>query len=571
LTINPSDIQVPDTIQGIIAARMDRLEDNLKRTMQVASVIGRDFAYRILQTITGMREELKSYLLNLQGLEFIYEKNLFPELEYIFKHALTQEVAYNSLLLKRRKDIHERIGNAIEELYPDRLEEFYEVLAHHYSRSDNSEKAYQYLFSSMVKTGLRFSLCEAFRFGKEAVNVLNNMPQTDENKVNGIIVRLILAMIMNGLGYPKDSLQILQDGERLSRELGDERNLINFYSSLGLYYVSNGDLPQGMKHAEKAFQGAERLGDIELLAPIVCSLCWVYVVAGGFPRIVEVAPKVIASLEETHRESEYFGRPFTPYSALLAQCGSALGWLGNFWEGEELCDKALRFAMETGNFYNIAEAEFAYGLLLNIKGDGENAIQHAKNALKYCEETQFNFLLAGAWLILGQGHALIGELEKAIEYIEKGLEIQRDSGFSPFLSFFYIALGHFHLESGDLTKARNYIEKVLGLSQRSCERYNEGMARVLLGSILGKTDPLQRDKAEQYILEGIAILDEMKLKPWSATGYLSLGELYADMGQKKKALETLKKAEGMMQEMGMDYWLRRTQGVLERVQGKIKK
>jgi len=97
----PKDTQVPDTIQGIIAARMDRLEDNLKRTMQVASVIGRDFAFRILQTITGMREELKSYLLNLQGLEFIYEKSLFPELEYIFKHALTQEVAYNSLLIKR--------------------------------------------------------------------------------------------------------------------------------------------------------------------------------------------------------------------------------------------------------------------------------------------------------------------------------------------------------------------------------------------------------------------------------------------------------------------------------------
>ena len=119
-----SDIQVPDTVQGIIAARMDRLEDNLKRTVQVASVIGRDFAFRILQTITGMHEELKSYLRNLQGLEFIYEKRLFPELEYIFKHALTQEVAYNSLLLKRRKHIHENIGKAIEELYFERLKSF---------------------------------------------------------------------------------------------------------------------------------------------------------------------------------------------------------------------------------------------------------------------------------------------------------------------------------------------------------------------------------------------------------------------------------------------------------------
>jgi predicted ATPase len=109
-----SEIAVLDTIQGIIAARMDRVEENLKRIIQVASVIGREFAYRILQTITGMKEELKSSLLNLQGLEFIYEKQLFPELEYIFKHALTQEVAYKSLLLKRRKEIHEKIGRAID-------------------------------------------------------------------------------------------------------------------------------------------------------------------------------------------------------------------------------------------------------------------------------------------------------------------------------------------------------------------------------------------------------------------------------------------------------------------------
>ncbi len=135
LTRSPSEIQVPDTIQGIISARMDRLEENLKRTMQVASVIGRDFAFRILQMITGMREELKSHLLNLQGLEFIYEKRLFPELEYIFKHALTQEVAYNSLLLKRRKEIHERIGQAIEEIYAERIEEFYEMLAYHYAQA----------------------------------------------------------------------------------------------------------------------------------------------------------------------------------------------------------------------------------------------------------------------------------------------------------------------------------------------------------------------------------------------------------------------------------------------------
>ena len=157
LNRKPSDIQIPDTIQGIIAARMDRLEENLKRIMQVASVIGREFAFRILQSITEMREGLKSHLLNLQGLELIYEKSLFPELEYVFKHALIQEVAYNSLLLKRRQEIHEKIGHAIEELYPDRLEEFYEMLAYHYARGEDLEKASQYLTFSGNKAVRRNS------------------------------------------------------------------------------------------------------------------------------------------------------------------------------------------------------------------------------------------------------------------------------------------------------------------------------------------------------------------------------------------------------------------------------
>jgi predicted ATPase len=172
LTRKASEIQVPDSIQGIIAARMDRLDDNMKRTMQVASVIGRDFAFRILQTITGMREELKSYLINLQGLEFIYEKSLFPELEYIFKHALIQEVAYNSLLIKRRKEIHERIGKAIEDIYADRLEEFYEMLGHHYSKAENHAKAYQYLKLSGGKATRNYAIWEALAFYQGAIDLL---------------------------------------------------------------------------------------------------------------------------------------------------------------------------------------------------------------------------------------------------------------------------------------------------------------------------------------------------------------------------------------------------------------
>ena len=223
LSRKPSDIQIPDTVQGIIAARMDRLEESLKRIMQLASVIGREFAFRLLQSITDMREGLKTHLLNLQGLEFIYEKRLFPELEYVFKHALTQEVAYNSLLLARRKEIHGRIGKAIEELYADRLEEFYEMLAYHYARGEDLGKAGTYLTLSGNKAAQRHSLWEACSFYKEALATLHRLPETEERKQQELDVLVLAVTPLQLLGFPEGSLGMLSrqgaSGQPASRHL----------------------------------------------------------------------------------------------------------------------------------------------------------------------------------------------------------------------------------------------------------------------------------------------------------------------------------------------------------------
>jgi len=298
-----SDIRVPDTIQGIIAARLDRLEDNLKRTMQVASVIGRDFAFRILQTITGMREELKSYLLNLQGLEFIYEKNLFPELEYIFKHALTQEVAYNSLLHKRRKEIHEKIGRALEELYPDRLEEFYEMLGYHYSRSDNFEKACHYLKLSGKKAVEKYCSWEAIGFYKDTIDILNKQPEEGKSKREKLEVIHLTTFPMLHLGYPEDLLPILQEGERLSKELDDKRSLVMIYGRMGSYFAYIGKPLRGMKYAESAFEEARKIQDIDLMAPAAFELCTPTMGAGEFHKTVDIAVSALNLIEQTNKQT----------------------------------------------------------------------------------------------------------------------------------------------------------------------------------------------------------------------------------------------------------------------------
>jgi class 3 adenylate cyclase/tetratricopeptide (TPR) repeat protein len=166
-------LEIPSTIQGVIAARMDRLSEELKRTMQVASVIGRDFAFRLLKSIMELGEELRGHLTNLVGIEILYQKALYPELEYIFKHALTQEVAYGSLLKQKRQEIHKRIANAIEDQYAGRLEEHYELLAHHYEMSGNAPKAIEFLILAGEKSSRNMAARAAFEFFGKALGLLD--------------------------------------------------------------------------------------------------------------------------------------------------------------------------------------------------------------------------------------------------------------------------------------------------------------------------------------------------------------------------------------------------------------
>ncbi|HEA69349.1 MAG TPA: guanylate cyclase [Desulfobacterales bacterium] len=560
-----SDIQVPDTIQGIIAARMDRLEENLKRTMQVASVIGKDFAFRILETIMGMKEELKSHLLNLQGLEFIYETSLFPELEYVFKHALTQEVAYNSLLLKKRTEIHEKIGQAIEEIYPERLEEFYEMLAYNYSKGENLEKAYRYFKLSGNKAAKNYSNSEALHFYKEAFELLGKMPESEEDKRKQIEVHLLMALSMFSLGFPENSLGILQKGERLSKELGDEKSHANFLSLIGQYYAwQKGNLPLGIKYSEDSFKAAEKINDIGLLASTGGYLCLLYWWSGKCSSVIDLAPKIIALIEKTERQSESFENPYNLYSVIHAWYANCSAMLGNFEEAISLIEKGFNFALEIKNLGALAVLELQYGWLLNFRGDGKNAIAHLQNLIGYCEEGQF-FLLPPALLNLGWSHFLLGNLKTARESIEKGLKNYKEAGVQIDLGLFYWLLGMIHFESDDIENAQGHAEKALKLSQKMHQKGTEGFAWILLGRIFGKAEKPEEKKAEDSLLQGIKILEELKLKTLYATGYHFLGAFYVDSGQKDKALKILKKAETMFKEMGMDYWLAKTKEVLKRL------
>jgi tetratricopeptide (TPR) repeat protein len=371
---------------------------------------------------------------------------------------------------------------------------------------------------------------------------------------------------MSFLGYPEGSLEILQQGEGLSRELGDRKSLAAFLSSMVLYFTMHGDPLKGRTYTESCLQEAEKIQDVQLMAPTCFDLCVSYQLAGDYFRIVDVAPRVIELIETTNRQSEFSSGHLNSYSSLLAYCGCAMGMIGDFDEGKRFCEKAVSFALEINDLGSACFAEFSYGWLSQSQGNGKGSIEHFQKAARYAEDTQFLALSGLAWMGVGFGYYLQGELQTALTYLRKGLEVQSSAGIPMALSNHYIVLSWVEQDMGDLTGALTHIDEAVKLAQSNNERHLEGIARYSRGRLLGKTDKAQYSEAEEGIIQGISILNELKMKPWSAIGVLYLGEFYADNGQTENALENLKKAKVMFQDMGIDYWLRRTQKALEKLQ-----
>jgi class 3 adenylate cyclase/tetratricopeptide (TPR) repeat protein len=556
-------INVPDTIHGIVAARIDKLDDTLKRIMQTASVIGHDFGYRILQTITGMGEELKSRLDKLQSLELIYEKKLFPELEYTFKHALIQEVAYSSLLLKRRMELHANIGLSLEFLYADRLDEFYEILAYHFSSGEHFAKAYQYLKLSGKKAESNFSHLEAFHFFEKALRTSDKLAKQDGADSEKLEIYNLMRRPIAMLGYPKDSLRILTEGVEIAKALGDQKSLSRFHNDISVLYTARGDSLSSIAHSEKSFHEAAKIEDIEIMAPLALPLCYAYVTSCKYDKLIDVSSKMAELIERLGRESDSFNTIFNLYSFLLGLCGMGLGMRGDFRKAKMVSEKGLNHAIQFGHKMTLAFNELQYANLFVFQGDGQTPIPHCRNSIKYSEDIGWLTISSQAWTVLGYSHYLLGELDRAREFVSKGLKSQEDSGIEAMLSLHYWIFAMVLFGQGDLEDALQCAEKALELSIKNKERRYEGLSKIWIGKILGSKEKAQYREGEQLILEGYDILKELCVRPAMAQGHFHLGELYRNSGEDLKAVEEFRKAKAMFEEMEMDYWTAKAQEALK--------
>jgi class 3 adenylate cyclase/tetratricopeptide (TPR) repeat protein len=485
LAIAPQDIQVPDTIQGIIAARMDRLEDNLKRTMQVASVIGRDFAFRILHTITGLRDELKTYLLNLQGLEFIYERSLFPELEYIFKHALTQEVAYHSLLHKRRKEIHGKIGKAIEQIYAERLEEFFEMLAYHFDQGQVWDKAVKYRVRAGLKARHNYSIQAAMDNFNRAKEILEKHDPDVPWRVRYDLFFEMGNTLMD-IGQPPYALRELKAAADIARREKTTDLLVQAMFS-GAYAAM---LSHEIGETKTILAEIEPLvaDDMESLLGAVTLQGLCYLLSGDdihlslakekeISELIRLAPNSPFCAEATsvigvcHRwrgdakKSSKIYEPLLPilkasaspvyYMDSLFFYGLAIGEQGRYQEAIRVLEEGREFGLKSGERYNTPKLTNSLGWAYHELCHFAKAIEYNHLALDSIQELLIN---------LGENYLMTGEVQKARE----NLKLIYDNFNNPAYYFArtrwkprcLLGLGELWLQTGGVDKAESFLSEL---------------------------------------------------------------------------------------------------------------
>ena len=238
---------------------------------------------------------------------------------------------------------------------------------------------------------------------------------------------------------------------------------------------------------------------------------------------------------------------------------------GDFKNGESLCEESLQHATEICDLRTMGFCENMYGYIYLIKGDWKLSIEHFRKCIKYFEEANWLWPLSIACSGLVYSYSFLNDQENALKYLEKVNKLKDESQIVLFSSFMYWMLGSAYINLDDLKSAQKYIEEALSLAKRNIDKHGQGMSLIDIGRILAETDSSQIEKTGEYIRLGIVLLEKLNIIPHYSQGYFYLGQFYANTGQKEKALENLKNAEEMFQEMGMDYWLAKTKEFLDKL------
>ncbi len=556
-------IQVPATVQAVLAARIDRLSPEDKAILQTASVIGKDVPLLLLEAIAAqLVDELHAAIGRLQAAEFLYEAGVFPDVEYTFKHALTHEVAYGSLLQDRRRALHARIVEALEALYPDRLTEQVERLAHHAFRGEVWEKAVTYLRQAGAKALARSAYREAVTCFEQALAALHPLPDTRQKIERAIDLRLDLRQSLFPLGELATGLGYLQEAEGLARRLDDPRRLgwVSAYMS-GHHVHTGGHVTEVRRLAQTVEAIAERLGDVPLQIAAQYYLAAASHLSGDYRGTEQVCRRLIESLhgEQTRERFGLVTFPAVYSRAILAR---ALAERGVFDEGDAHGQEAIRIAEALDHPFSVVVGCLKLAYLKSIRGELSQAIRLLERAVALCREWNITSQTPIAMACLGHVYAWSGRIGEGVSCLQQALTAYESAGIGYYHSLSVAQLGEAYLLAEQIEKARACADRAVMLARTRGERGYEAWALRLLGEIASHHGRPDVATAAAHYGAAMTLASELEMRPLVAHCHLGLGKLYRRTGDLVRAREHLTTADTMYREMDMGFWLEKAEAEL---------
>ena len=541
------DLTIPSTIQDVIMARVDSLPEGAKDLLQTGSVIEREFSYELLKRITGFSEQtLLSHLSALRDSELVYERGIFPQSTHIFKHALTRDVVYDSILTKRKKELHDEIGQSVEELYKDNINEHYEVLAEHYIASENYVKAAVYSKLSAKKAEKAASINDAVTYAKKRVESIEKLPRADNVAQQLIDARTILGLYMSQLGSFAEAQKAIDPIFDLALKYDNKRRLSQLYTIVGTYnnFIEE-DYLEASKHLERALKISEEINDIVsfvfanyLLGMALSTNC-------EFERAYSHINK---ALEINEAVNNLWG-----ISSMKSLISMVYFWHGKIDLAYQFSHEALQIAEESGDTYSKAFSYTGHGISCYGKGFLEEAVRNLLKGAEFCGRINNPLWNSIARYNLGDAYFDLGEYQESQNYYNEAVSILNHPNLVPSFSN-QNKIGSARAKIMNNEKD-TILKSVYGYHEKNRIRLYDGWMTRYIGEILLNIDDQHMFEAEEWIKKAIETDKRHGIMWHLAMDYALYAELFKRKRDLSKAKENLGKAIDILKECNADGWV----------------
>ena len=542
------NVSIPDTLTGVLSARIDRLPENTKHVAQTAAVLGRIFAYRALMATCAAAplpeqiEDVGPHLGVLTYEELVRERVHDPELEYIFKHALTQEAAYELLLIRRRKELHRRAGEVLEQLYPEQRGELASALAYHFRLGEEWQRAADYAIGAGAQAVKVFAMSEALAYYDDAYEALKKVSDASPEQLCDVILGWTPAALK--LKPYQEVVDRLEEAEKIARELNDEARLARVLHWIANAYISNGFPTRGMPALFESYQLAERLGDERLT---LAATFWMTA------DMIDRDPRGGLKQMEYVAEAAHKYRRYELEAHALAKKAIAYARLGEFAEARDAVERAFEVSRKTDSVVNGADVALGSSLAFLDMGDVQRGLEYSRRGTEEAlsasglECTMFGHYCTGLGNLHSRNPAEAQRaFESALTLLTDHLsELQRSEVLANEVR---AGLAVARFLGGD-TEAINDMERTLANADAVGDDYTVAFIAQALGE--GYTQLGDFERAKQHLDAALDYYRRNDMKPYVARALQSSATLHEAQGRVSEAERELAEAGRLLEELSL--------------------